>query len=174
MYTGLTLVAEYVSLLGPKINKGFMTMVLKPGTVPRIAVTEEGSIIIGTDLDITTFDKYHYKAPGYNYSESTFSFVGCDEQIHLIDYPSRSRFDNRPTATNHIVSMGIQSKDDLGFGILSVCKEHTKYCHGANQQYHSEEECLNFMNKLPVYSPKCGLQSAASGNSTLCRIKHQV
>jgi hypothetical protein len=171
---GLSLVAEYMSLLSPKVNKGFASLIEIPGSTPRAKITEEG-VVIGAFVNVTNLDgQYYSDLPGREYFEAVFTFEGCSEKISVASFPDRSRLDDRPTVTCHLPSVAIQVARDLGFGPISICKQHTKYCLGENKQYETEEECMSFISSLPIYSPVCGLASAYSGNAFICRGKHQV
>lgn len=52
----------------------------------------------------------------------------------------------------------------------SICATHTKYCTGANQQYDSAEECVDFLtNKIRV-----GDSFELGMNTLLCRNVHEI
>jgi hypothetical protein len=105
---GLSLVAEYMSLLSPKVNKGFASLIEIAGSTPRAKITEEG-VVIGAFVNVTNLDgQYYSDLPGREYFEAVFSFEGCSEKISLASFPDRSRLDKRPTVVCHVPSVGIR------------------------------------------------------------------
>jgi hypothetical protein len=96
-----------MSLLSPKINKGFMTMVDLSEASPRAKIVD-GHVAIGTVVNITSIDgQYLSDHPGHDYFEAIFSFEGCNEKITAVNFTGTSLFDGRATATSYIPSMGM-------------------------------------------------------------------
>jgi hypothetical protein len=58
-------------------------------------------------------------------------------------------------------------------GYISICKQHERFCTGANAQFSSYRDCEWFMQELVQKPAFCGPAAIVSGNTVACRAKHQ-
>jgi hypothetical protein len=190
-YTGLDHIAEYFSLLAPSVNRGFLKF--KHSKMYDVMVTISPN---GQEFTVSSFVSNEFAdgtytrnlAPGglfTDYLEVGYVFRGCETKAIYAHVPSRSRVYNNQRTTGVVAltemlyktvnaDTRLPSNNALpNLGIMSICKQHTKYCVGKNSQFASESDCLSFYKSLPRYSAKCGSSAIASGNSVTCRAKHQ-
>lgn len=183
VYQGIDHVAEYFSLLSPKVNKHFVSVVpaVNPKKIANISADGK-TLTIGLNV-VNTYLNGTYKRNSTDYLETVFKFQNCSTKAIELKVPSRSTlFPGKPTGVSSLTEMlylAINSNRIAGaggysfMGFRSICKEHEKYCVGSNKQFADEHSCLIFLRNLPNVSPACGASSLGSGNTGTCRAKHQ-
>ncbi|KAI8814644.1 hypothetical protein BJ742DRAFT_786211 [Cladochytrium replicatum] len=170
---------EYLSLFAGAVTKDMWWL-------PQVDPAQTGSLKLAANGSSLTFGSlgnssyFGGSIPyGLTWSEFAVSFKGCETTLSHLWVPDVPTLLDNPLSTKYPMVPGGLLKtlslylDFADYGVLNICKFHTKYCAAKYPQYGSEEECVNFISKLPKISPKCGIAGALSGNSTYCRFKHQ-
>lgn len=105
---------------------------------------------------------------GY-YLENIITFKTCETQIQ--DW-SVSGID---TDLYQWVERFVQTAEySQRWGLLDTCRYHTAFCadNPDTRQYESEQECIEYLQSLPLYTPACGKDRPLAGNSLPCKFKH--
>ena len=104
-----------------------------------------------------------------HYQEQTVGFRKCETKIASFDIiPLQGLLEN---SIEQFVQTAQLSKR---YGTEDTCRYHTRYCTGDLQQYASEQECLDYMRSLPIFTEACTSQRPFAGHSLLCKWKHHL
>ncbi|KAI8808550.1 hypothetical protein BJ742DRAFT_738813 [Cladochytrium replicatum] len=170
---------EYLALFAGAVTKDVWWL-------PQINVTTASSMKLAADGSGVTLGNLGNSSfyggqvvQGITWTEVGMSFKGCETTISQLNVLDKPTLTENPLSTKYPMVVGGVMKslpyflDFADYGPLNICKFHTKYCAEKYPQYSSEAECVRFVTSLPRFSPTCGISGAFSGNSTLCRFKHQ-
>lgn len=168
-YTGITDVAEYLGLAFAGLNHGYWLYdtAVDPTKPARLDVSADGKV---WSQGSTFGGSFLRGAQPYadKYQEQRIVFEGCETKVQT--------FDVVPTAgLRDWVETFVQTAQlSDRWGVKDICKYHTMFCanNPATRQYASEQECLDYMNSLPLYSDACGPNRPLAGNSVTCKFKH--
>jgi hypothetical protein len=189
VYQGLNAVAEYFSLLSPSVNKGFVRLSEAPeaSAKPVVVISPDGTqITIGNNV-VNRYLGGLYTRTDTDYLETILKFTGCSTKADVITVPPVSTiFPGKNTGaaalaeTLYLTANTEKFNRGVGpdvypgvMGYISICKQHEKFCTGANSQYPSTIACETFLKSLLKKPPTCGTAAIASGNTVACRAKHQ-
>jgi hypothetical protein len=198
IYTGLDHISEYFSLLSPRVNHGFVS--LTPANGPKVAYVSANGTIFTTGLPVINkylivknqeLDSSYTRNPT-DYLEVIFQFTVCSIRASKVTVPSRSTIlpNKNETGIISLATMmevtanyktpicnlypsecqGVVMNKDVSLGVHSICKQHDKYCVGANRQFTSFDECVTQLRQFQGTKSQCG---TAAGNTLTCRAKHQ-
>jgi hypothetical protein len=171
VYAGHSDMAEYLGLAFAGLNHGYWQFdtTVDPTKPARLEVSADGSTWHQGSTSQGTFIRGAYPYTD-NYQEQEIFFEGCDDRI--------SKYDVLPTeGLRDWVEFFVQTSDlSRRWGIEDICKYHTAFCANdpATRQYASEEECIAYMESLPLYTDACGPNRPLSGNSIGCKFKHHM
>jgi hypothetical protein len=188
-YSGLDHIAEYFSLLSPKVNRDFLAITSSDEPSTGVSITPNGKNITIQFWVANRFAGGTYAKTIRDYLELIYTYNGCDTKASIAYVPGTSSIYAPTNTISHItgvaklvdmlyktVNLDLKNPNNPNLpllGIVSICKQHTKYCLGANSQFASESACMKYFRALPRMSAKCGTAALASGNSVTCRAKHQ-
>jgi hypothetical protein len=165
-YYGLEEIIEYVSLVVPSLNGGYVWFSPSVLDVSSVKYFPQNATIFAKQTHKTTFDCYQFpngKNPtGICHSPTVngiaggmFTFESCGTKV--VQYISN--FDDY---TNEAAVRESNSWD--------TCWRAMAYCTGVNQIFGgSFEACAGYMAQIPTVSCK---QSVLRGNNTVCRGLH--
>jgi hypothetical protein len=191
IYAGIDHIAEYFSLLSPKVNKGFVSVDHSGSPQKVVHITMDGTNVTVGQYVTNKFAGGRYQRPetavnDADYLETTFTFKGCEIQASAAYVPTVSTVAvGKPITGVAILANMMYKTVNMDFhspasspnlslmGIVSICKQHTAFCTGSNSQFPSEAACLSYYRSIPRMSAKCGNAAILSGNSVTCRAKHQ-
>lgn len=168
-YSGYSDMAEYLGLAFSGLNHGYWKFSpILDGSAPSLLhVSEDGSTWTQGTTSAGEFlrgDLPYTDA----YIEQEAYFEGCNTRMD--DY------EVVPTdALRDQVEIFTQTADlSKRWGVEDICRYHTTYCapDPATSQFATEQECLDYMNSLPLYSEQCGPNRPLAGNSVTCKFKH--
>lgn len=168
-YTGVTDVAEYLGMAFASLNHGYWLydLAIDPTKPARLDVStdgktwHQGSTFSGSFLrgDQPYTDKYQ---------EQQIAFEGCETKVQTFNVVPT------PGLRDWVETFVQTAQLSDRWGVKDICHYHTMYCANdpATRQYASEQECLDYLNSLPLYSNACGANRPLSGNSVTCKFKH--
>jgi hypothetical protein len=168
-YKGLHDVAEYLGMAFNGLNHGFWFHDITPDpTKPgRLDVSVDGKV---WNTGATSKGNFVRGALPYAdlYLENSIRFEGCSALA--------SDYSVKPTEGLRDVIERIVQASDLSkrWGLEDICRYHSMFCAGnpETQQYASEEECLEYLGSLPLYTEACGPNRPLAGHSIGCKLKH--
>jgi len=180
VYSGTRSAGEYISILFPGLNDGYWseTSSAAPnaadagGGAPNsegelLAVSANGSS--WTFGDTTSGSFVNGALPYTNaYIEQELGFQGCNTLASTYTVHPTPGFD-------YLIESFVQaSQSSERWGVEDICRYHTQYCAGnpALKQYDSEQDCLDYISSLPLYTEACGPNRPLSGGSLSCKFKH--
>jgi len=170
-YRGIESIAEYVAIPFPAFSHDMWT----------ILVTQDPEDTSQARLDVSSNGMTWHVGSAVNGSflRGTYPYYDIYTEIHYTfrDCDTKIAFHNL-TATDGLkrwVEMWSQvSQFSKRWGMHMICRYHTEYCAGntITKQYESEQECLDYMKSLPLYSEKCGPKRPMAGHTLPCKWKH--
>jgi len=102
------------------------------------------------------------------YIEQQFTFTDCNKRS--------TKMHVQPTkGMRDWAEIFVQTSErSERWGLKDICCYHTKFCSGDSKtkQYESEQECLDYIGSLPLYSDACGINRSLAGLSITCKFKH--
>ncbi|KAJ3075758.1 hypothetical protein HDU98_006996 [Podochytrium sp. JEL0797] len=175
IFHGIETAMEYYAILNAQLNRNNAFATVNPNK--HVAgVLQDGSIVLGGYSTFSLFNQT-LTAPE-SYSETIFGFDGCNTTTVLsTTTPAGSVLRpkaNQPTTLAYVNGILTLGEESAMWGPINTCKYHSRYCTGPNQQFATEQVCLDFFTSLPLYSPVCGYGHITGGNSRVCRTKHQA
>jgi hypothetical protein len=168
-YSGLEDVAEYLGMAFAGLNHGYWLydLTIDPTKPAKLEVSSDGS----TWEQGTTFQGSFLRGDmPYSdiYVEQTVAFEGCETKA--------STYDVEPTeGLRDWVEIFVQTSDlSQRYGVEDICRYHTEFCAGdpATEQYASEQDCIDYIGSLPLYTNACGQNRPLAGHSLPCKFKH--
>ncbi|KAJ3075745.1 hypothetical protein HDU98_006983 [Podochytrium sp. JEL0797] len=173
-FHGIAMALEYLAILNAHLNRNVAFTTINPNK-NVVGVLPDGEIVLG-GYNTWSFFNGTLTAPEA-YVEFLYGFVGCNTATILsttippgsVLHPKKGLV-STVALINGILSMVQQGAN---WGAMNTCKFHTRYCTGPNQQFATEQDCLDYFTSLPVYSPVCGKAHLLGGNSIVCRGNHQ-
>lgn len=168
-YTGITDVAEYLGMAFASLNHGYWLydLAIDPTKPARLDVSadgktwHQGSTFGGSFLrgDQPYADKYQ---------EQEIKFQGCETKVQTFNVVPTQGL--RDWVETFVQTAQLSDR----WGVKDICRYHTMFCanNPATTQYASEQECIDYMNSLPLYSDACGPNRPLAGNSVTCKFKH--
>jgi hypothetical protein len=174
VYTGLDHITEYFSLLSPLITHRFIRLTAVPnGEQAAYVSAGGGTFIVGKEVS-NRYLESTFTRNEKDYLETKFQFNGCDTRASSLTFPSRSEiFQNRKTGVSSLAEMLFHVANGEMLGIRSICLQHQQFCAPPlNYQFSGMTECLERLRLLPLDS-QCGKGAIVSGNTVVCRAKHQ-
>jgi hypothetical protein len=98
------------------------------------------------------------------------TFRGCETKAHYYEIVATAGL---ALGIESIVQTAVLSDR---WGIKDICRYHTAYCapNNATKMYDSEQDCLDYMSTLPVYTEACGKNRPLKGRSIGCAWKHHI
>lgn len=168
-YTGITDVAEYLGMAFASLNHGYWLydLTVDPTKPARLDVSTDGKVWHQGSTFGGSFMRGDQPYTD-KYQEQEIAFEGCETKVQT--------FNVVPTpGLRDWVETFVQTADlSDRWGVQDICRYHTMFCanNPATRQYDSEQECLNYMNSLPLYSNACGINRPLAGNSVTCKFKH--
>ncbi len=168
-YNGVTDVAEYLGMAYASLNHGYWNYdtTIDPSKPARLDVTANGRVWVQGSTFRGSFLRGLLPYSD-SYSEQRAEFQACETKV--------STFNVQPTTgVRDWVETFVQTAErSERWGVRDICRYHTQFCAGdpATRQYASEQDCLDYMNTLPLYSQACGPNRPLAGNSVTCKFKH--
>jgi hypothetical protein len=168
-YKGLHDVAEYLGMAFMGLNHGFWFHDITPDP------TKKGRLDVSADGHVwntggTSKGNFARGSLPYTdlYLENAIRFEGCSALA--------SDYSVKPTDGLRFVIERIVQAADLSkrWGLEDICRYHTMFCAGnpETEQYASEQECLEYLGSLPLYTEACGQNRPLAGHSISCKLKH--
>jgi hypothetical protein len=151
------------------LNHGFWTYssAVDPTKPARLEVSSNGKKWISGSTQSGAFvrDALPYTD---EYLEQEVTFEGCEMR--------GSTFTVVPTTgLRNWVETYVQTADlSKRWGVEDICRYHTEFCapFDSTRQYASEQECIDYLNGLPLYSQQCGKNRPLADLSMSCKFKH--
>jgi hypothetical protein len=169
-YHGLEDTAEYLGMAFAGLNHGFWLYdgTVNPAERSRLDVSPDGHDWGQGSTQHGTFLRGAY--PYSAYIEQVAHFEGCDTKI--------KSYDVLPTeGMRDLIEIFTQSADlSTRWGVQDICRYHTQYCAAdpSTRQFESEQDCLDYIGSLPLYTEKCGPNRPLAGHSLSCKFKHHL
>ena len=169
-YTGYEDAAEYLGIAFLGSNHGFWRAAfLEPDLTQEtvLEVSEDGSV---WTQGVTTGGSFFDELVTYDdaFLVQDITFEGCETKF--------SSYAIQPTGSmRDLVESFVQGASLFErWGAPDICRYHTLYCadNPDTKQYESEQECLDFMATLPLYTETCGINRPLAGLSLPCKFKH--
>ncbi|KAJ3075746.1 hypothetical protein HDU98_006984 [Podochytrium sp. JEL0797] len=176
VYSTPKVVLEYFAILNAQMNKNYASSVPDAYARKVAGFLPDGAVAFGGFSSFSFFNEKVTTPKGY--AEYVHKFDGCTTS-NMFSTSLLSGSVLNPalgqaySTIAYIAAVMTLGQDSTTWGAPNTCKFHTTYCTGANAQFTSEQECLDFFTSLPQYSPVCGYEHILSGNSRVCRAKHQ-
>jgi hypothetical protein len=168
-YTGIHDVSEYLGMSFSGLTHGFWQNNTTPDRTKRarLDVSADGSL--WTSGSTLGGDFVRGKLPYTDaYIEQAAKFNGCGTLV--------AGYTVLPTdGMAFWIERYVQGADlSKRWGLEDICRYHTKFCADdpTTRQYESEQECLDYLGQLPLYTEKCGPNRPLNGHSISCKFKH--
>jgi hypothetical protein len=168
-YAGVNSVAEYLGMDFTALTHGYWQNDTTPDPTKRarLEVSADGSTWISGSTAKGNFLRglLPYTEA---YTEQELKFEGCNT---LASSDSLLPTDG----LRFLIERYVQTSDlSKRWGIEDICRYHTRYCADdpMTRQYASEQECIDYMNTLPLYTAACGPNRPLNGHSLPCKFKH--
>lgn len=169
-YKGYEDASEYLGIAFVGLNHGFWKAgFLAPDLSKEttLEVSDDGSV---WTQGATTGGSFFDEVMTYDdaFLVQDISFEGCETKF--------SSYAIRPnTSMRDLVERFVQGASLFKrWGAQDICRYHTLYCadNPDTKQYDSEQECLDFIGSLPLYTEACGINRPLAGLSLPCKFKH--
>jgi hypothetical protein len=133
----------------------------------RLDVSEDGSVWTTGSATTTAFADAELLFTDL-YIETRSGFNECESRIG--DYEVQPTEGMRTLIENFVWASDVSQR----WGLEDICRYHTEYCaeDPGTRQYESEEECLEYLGGLPLYTEACGPNRPLAGHSIGCKFKH--
>ena len=174
-YKGVEDITEYLAIPFNALTHGFWQRNPEragPDKPAGLALDEADGLTwyIGSTNLAGTYLRYTDPFPEY-YVELEILFGECETKVR--------RYNVLPTvglAESLITRFAQTAQFSKRYGIEDICRYHTEYCSGdpATSQYDTEDDCLEFMRSLPLWTEACGRNRAFVGLSLGCKWKHHL
>jgi hypothetical protein len=167
-YHGTADVAEYLGMVFAGLNHGFWLYdgAVNPTERARLDVSADGHDWGQGSTQHGTFLRGAY--PYTAYIEQVAHFEGCSTVV--------SSYDVLPLeGMRDLIEIYMQAADlSDRWGVRDICRYHTQFCAAdpETKQYDSEEECMEYLGGLPLYTEACGPNRPLAGHSLGCKFKH--
>ncbi|KAJ3075757.1 hypothetical protein HDU98_006995 [Podochytrium sp. JEL0797] len=176
VYTTPKMAIEYYAILNAQINNNYAVSTAGPSKLKIAGFLPDGALVLGSLSSYSFYNEMLTSPPAY--VEVAHSFDGCTtSNIFSALLPSGSvlnpNLGKYGSTMAYIAAITTLGQNSTTWGPENTCKFHTTYCTGTNAQFDTEQECVDFLYSLPLYSPVCGFGHMLSGNSRVCRSKHQ-
>ncbi|VUD68753.1 hypothetical protein TDB9533_04112 [Thalassocella blandensis] len=168
-YKGLEDVAEYLGIAFAGLNHAYWLYdsTVDPTKKARLEVSADGKSWIQGSTQQGSF--LRGLAPYTDkYLEQIAEFENCETLM--------TKYSVQPTeGLRDWIETFVNSVDmSERWGVRDICRYHTEFCAGdpTTEQYSSEEECVEYLSSLPLYTEACGQNRPLNGHSRTCKFKH--
>lgn len=168
-YRGIQDVSEYLGIAFAGLNHGYWENDTTPDPTKRarLEVSSNGS---AWTTGGTTRGSFARGLLPYTdlYLEQEVSFEGCGSLVS--DYTVLPNDGMRFLIESYVQTADLSKR----WGVEDICRYHTQFCADdpETRQYASEEECLQYIGDLPLYTEACGPNRPLNGHSVSCKLKH--
>ena len=167
-YHGVEDTAEYLGMVFAGMNHGFWLYdgSVNPAERSRLEVSADGHTWTQGSTQHGAFLRGQY--PYTAYIEQAAKFDGCGTLANSYEVlPGEGMRD--------LIEIYVQTADlSERWGAADVCRHHTQFCAAdpETRQYDSEQDCIDYLSTLPLYTEACGPNRPLAGHSLSCKFKH--
>lgn len=172
-YIGPENIAEYMGIPFASLNHGFWFSNNEQDTTGK----KEARFDIEANvwyLGSTRLPGTYYRGTlpyDEHYIEQRIHFEGCETKIAQYIF-----LGDKGILDGVIVHFAQAAQYSKRYGIEDTCRVHTVFCadNPDTRQYESEQECIDYIRSLPMWTEACGKNRLFGGHSIPCKWKHHL